>query len=234
MSASEISLKAFVEKTNNRVIFVESNEDFVDVLFSFLTMPVGTIVRLTRNQQAAVRVGCMNNLYQSVENLEVTHLRTDACKTMLLYPRNGAQDRCKKQLKLNIDDSKPQKRFFCQKCVNLLSYYPTAICNCGRLMDQLMPLEENTSKALDDRDRGMFVKGPSLLIVGDELRVILPSTKSSFTLFSKAGITDTSSIEEKKFSMGVDEVTYANNLFIFFIRFWEMAKMINLSNIYGG
>ncbi|KAJ0020987.1 hypothetical protein Pint_32627 [Pistacia integerrima] len=34
----------------NRVIFAESDEDFTDVLFSFLTMSMGTIIRLTSNQ----------------------------------------------------------------------------------------------------------------------------------------------------------------------------------------
>ncbi|XVF46640.1 hypothetical protein PTKIN_Ptkin03bG0044000 [Pterospermum kingtungense] len=203
---AEISLKAVVDKTNNRVIFVESNEEFVDVLFSFLVMPVGTIVRLTRNQQPTVRVGCMNNLYQSVENLETIHLRTEECKTMLLYPRNGADNQCKK-LKLKIDDTKPQEYFYCEnrdRC-KLLNHYPTAICKCGGVMEYSIVLEENTSKALDDRDRGVFVKGPNRLIVSDELRVNPPSTKASITLFSKLGIIDTSSIEEKTFNMDVNE-----------------------------
>ncbi|XVF46643.1 hypothetical protein PTKIN_Ptkin03bG0044100 [Pterospermum kingtungense] len=206
ISMAEISLKALVDKTNNRVIFVESNEEFVDVLFSFLAMPVGTIVRLTRNQQPAVRVGCMNNLYQSVENLETIHLRTEECKTMLLYPRNGADKYCKK-LKLKIDDSNRQEYFYCEnrdRC-KLLSYYRTAICKCGGVMEYSASLGENTSKALDDRDRGVFVKGPNRLMVSDELRVIPPSTKASITLFSKLGIIDTSSIEEKTFNMDVNE-----------------------------
>jgi hypothetical protein len=38
-----ISLKASVDKKSNRVVFVESDEFFVDILFSFLTMPMGTI-----------------------------------------------------------------------------------------------------------------------------------------------------------------------------------------------
>ncbi|XVF46637.1 hypothetical protein PTKIN_Ptkin03bG0043700 [Pterospermum kingtungense] len=205
----KISLKALVDKTSNKVIFVESNEDFVDVLFSFLTMPLGTIVRLTRNQQQpAVRVGCMNNLYQSVENLETIHLRTEACKTMLLYPRNGAQDQCKK-LPLQIDDSKPQEHFICQNPIcnyMLLSHYPTAICYCGKQLNYWIPSEESTSMAPDARDRGVFVKGPNRLIVTDELRVMPPSTKTNcFSLFSQLGIVDTSSIEVKTLDMGIHE-----------------------------
>lgn len=41
-----ILTKALADKANNRVIFAESNEDLIDVPFSFLTTPMGTIVRL--------------------------------------------------------------------------------------------------------------------------------------------------------------------------------------------
>ncbi|XWS71622.1 hypothetical protein CRYUN_Cryun03dG0153700 [Craigia yunnanensis] len=154
----------------------------------------------------------MNNLYESVENLEMTHLRTEACKTMLLYPRNGAEDLCKK-LRLKIDDSKPLEHFICGKndCsisgYKLLSHYQTAICNCGTLMNsqKFFQKKVSTSMTLDARDRGVFVKGPNRLIVSDELRVMPSSTAASFTFFSKLGIIDTSSIEEKTFSVGVDK-----------------------------
>ncbi|XVF46639.1 hypothetical protein PTKIN_Ptkin03bG0043900 [Pterospermum kingtungense] len=203
-----ISLKALVDKTSNRVVFVESNEDFVDVLFSFLTMPLGTIVRLTRNQQAAARVGCMNNLYESVENLDMKHLRTKACKTMLLYPRNGAQDQCKK-LGLQIDDNRHRMHFICENAdcdYMLLSHYPTATCDCGSVLKRLIPLEvKYPSMAPDALDRSVFVKGPKRLIVSDELQVMPLSTEASFTLFSQLGIIDTSSIEGRTINMGMDE-----------------------------
>lgn len=44
--ALNILTKALVNRANNRVIFAESNEDLIDVPFSFLTTPMGTIVRL--------------------------------------------------------------------------------------------------------------------------------------------------------------------------------------------
>ena len=85
MENNNISLKAVVDKTNNRVVFVVSDEKFVDILFSFLTMPLGTIVRLTCNRSLTTSIDCMNNLYNSVEILDKRYLRTEACQTMLLY-----------------------------------------------------------------------------------------------------------------------------------------------------
>jgi len=44
-----------------QVVLAESNEDFVDVLLSFLTMPMGTIIRLLGKNSL---LGCMTNSYE--------------------------------------------------------------------------------------------------------------------------------------------------------------------------
>ncbi|XP_017982422.1 PREDICTED: uncharacterized protein LOC18590565 [Theobroma cacao] len=109
-------------------------------------------------------------------------------------------------LRLKIDESKPLMCFVCRTGCKLLSHYETAICNCGERMDCMsLEMNESTRTDLDTRDRGVFVKGPNRLIVSDELQVMPSSTAASFSLFSKLGIIDTSSIEEKTFSMGVDK-----------------------------
>ncbi|KAL5817098.1 hypothetical protein ACOSQ3_025476 [Xanthoceras sorbifolium] len=110
-----IRLKALVDKEKNRVILAESDEDFIDVLFSFLTMPMGTIIKRTRNVDIppTVGIGCMNNLYESIENLDEQQFRTEACKSMLLHPRNAAEAECKR-LKLKIDDGECLKYFVCE------------------------------------------------------------------------------------------------------------------------
>lgn len=43
--APSISLKALVDKASKKVIFIESGNEFVDVLFSFLTIPMATIIK---------------------------------------------------------------------------------------------------------------------------------------------------------------------------------------------
>ncbi|MCD7448775.1 hypothetical protein HAX54_045989 [Datura stramonium] len=83
---SKILLKLLVDEKNDQVVAAESVVDFVDILISFLTLPLGTIIRLIKTE--AGTVGCMNNLYQSVENLDEEDLYTEHCKTMLLNPRN--------------------------------------------------------------------------------------------------------------------------------------------------
>uniref|UniRef100_A0A5B6YIM7 DUF674 family protein n=1 Tax=Davidia involucrata TaxID=16924 RepID=A0A5B6YIM7_DAVIN len=199
-----ISLKALVDKGNNRIIFAESDADFVDVLFSLLTMPMGTVIRLTRNQPPTRVIGCMNNLYESVENLDVQCLHTEACKTMLLHPRNDAETHCR-SLKLRIDDGEPIRYFSCHysRC-KFLSPYSTALCGCGSPLDIQKELMINESKKI--QDGGVFAKGQARFIVSEELDVVPLSTAACFSFVSKLGVMDGSTIEERTFNVGVDEV----------------------------
>ncbi|XP_037494432.1 uncharacterized protein LOC105631085 [Jatropha curcas] len=203
-----IKLKALVDKANNRVIFAESDGDFVDVLFSFLTMPIGTIVRLTNNRPPITAIGCMNNLYASVEKLDAQRFRTEACKTMLLRPKNGSATQYK-DLKLKID-RESATYFYCgdfscisSKC-KLLSQYAGSYCDCGRAMNS--SIEVNTIGSKDSIDRTAFAKEFTRFLISDELQVIPSSTAASFSLISKLGIMDMSSTEERVFSIGFDEV----------------------------
>ncbi|GMN26804.1 hypothetical protein TIFTF001_001448 [Ficus carica] len=91
-----ISLKVYVDekkKKKKRVIYAECDEHFVDFLFSFLTISLGYLVLLARGNRSvsmsSTRIGCMFNLYHSVENLDAEHIHNDACKAMLLSPRNA-------------------------------------------------------------------------------------------------------------------------------------------------
>ncbi|KAK7373852.1 hypothetical protein VNO80_07272 [Phaseolus coccineus] len=106
-----ISLKLMVLKEQSKVIFAEAGKDFVDVLFSFLTLPLGTIARLVRKEsQLQPPEVSLSSIYQSVENLPKECLRTDTCEEMLLRPRNSMEAYCR-SLKINIDDKEPKKYF---------------------------------------------------------------------------------------------------------------------------
>ncbi|PRQ34315.1 hypothetical protein RchiOBHm_Chr5g0067441 [Rosa chinensis] len=200
---SRISLKAFVNKRNNRIMFVESGSDFVETLFSFLSIPIGTIIRLARSHSVPVEIGCMNNLYASVENLDVQHFRTEACKDMLLCPRSRAGATLK-NLKFNIEDHETTRYFrcsnvSCQSFPTKISYYSSVCCHCGYLMDR----EINLSVKVGDE---VFVKGLSRLIISDHLQVMAPGTPAISVFFEKLGSMDSNSIEEVTMNIGVDEV----------------------------
>ncbi|OMO90533.1 hypothetical protein COLO4_19078 [Corchorus olitorius] len=203
---ARIRLKALVDKKNNRVIFAESNEDFVDVLFSFLTIPMGTIIKLSRKHPPAANLGCMNNLYKSVENLEEERFQTKACRKMLLSPRNAAAAPCQ-NLKLNFDDLETLFYFHCAgSCLSsnykLVSHYIDTVCDCGSRMGNWTYL---VTRKDSDAEVGVFVKGMARLMVSDDLQVVPSSTAASFSILSKLGIIDGSATEVRSFHIGVNE-----------------------------
>jgi len=109
----KVSLKLIVNKEIKKVLFAEAKKDFVDILCSFLTLPLGTIARLVENESnmGPLPIGSLNSLYHSVAALDSRCLWAQENKEMVLRPRNTAQDFCK-TLKINIDDTHHTKRFF--------------------------------------------------------------------------------------------------------------------------
>ncbi|KAI5429757.1 hypothetical protein KIW84_034373 [Lathyrus oleraceus] len=98
--------EVFLYDILQKVVYAESGNDFVDVLLSFLTLPLGTIARLVAEESniEAVEFGSLSKLYQSVSDLDEKYLWNQTCKQMLLKPRNPMEAYCKK-MKLNIDQS---------------------------------------------------------------------------------------------------------------------------------
>ncbi|KAG7653875.1 hypothetical protein ISN44_As01g010990 [Arabidopsis suecica] len=100
-----LKLNLLVDKEKNEVVFAQAGKDFVDVLFGFMALPMGTIVRmLEKNKQNSAPIGCFNNLYKSVVDMDKVDFTTEDCKDMLLYPRYVKEKQCRRLNHLNIDD----------------------------------------------------------------------------------------------------------------------------------
>ncbi|XP_010462638.1 PREDICTED: uncharacterized protein LOC104743227 [Camelina sativa] len=99
-------LTLLVDTEKNKVVLAEAGKGFVDVLFRFLALPMGAIVRLLEGYKLNEKphdVGCFNNLYSSVSDMGIHDFMSEACKDMLLYPRYVKEKQCRR-LKLNIYD----------------------------------------------------------------------------------------------------------------------------------
>lgn len=103
--------KFVVDQKNKKVAFAESGKEFVDVLLSFLTLPLGTIVRLLGKESS---LGCFDELYKSVESLDASHFQTKACKNMLLRPLSAAGN-LYKDLVVRIDDTNHRNVWVCRQ-----------------------------------------------------------------------------------------------------------------------
>lgn len=189
----QVSLKLVVNKETNKVLFAEAEKDFVDVLCSFLTLPLGTIARLVGQ---STNIGCLNSLYQSVANLEVKHLSTATCKEMLLRPRNTSEDFCR-TLKLNIDDTEPTKYFMFHSFVCLdfvscycLSTFKSIRCPCGKLLDRSVFLKSSNVNC------DGFVQRGATFIITDDLIIRPNSMETSFGVIQNFEIKNTSSVKQ--------------------------------------
>ncbi|CAA3027948.1 Hypothetical predicted protein [Olea europaea subsp. europaea] len=176
-----IPLKLLVDDKKTRVLAAEASSDFVDLL-SFLTLPLGTVVRVTDSQLGSI--GCMNNLYQSIQQLSTDIFSTEASKSILLNPRNPHADVFKNR-KLNIDDSSNGKYYLCPKCAKR-SHYPNARC-CRGLA--------NIEKFKEFRHADGFVKSGMMFVITDDLRVLPASPSSLLQLLRGLGFVDVSRIE---------------------------------------
>ncbi|KAG8387029.1 hypothetical protein BUALT_Bualt03G0210600 [Buddleja alternifolia] len=108
----KFSLKVIINKQKTKVLFAEVSSDFADVLLSFMTFPLGTIVRILEKHygdEAVPTLGSLNSLRKSLTKLNDVHFWTKQGKMMLLNPVNPFEAECHK-LKLNIDhDALPTK-----------------------------------------------------------------------------------------------------------------------------
>ncbi|TYI99068.1 hypothetical protein E1A91_D01G261600v1, partial [Gossypium mustelinum] len=205
---TKVSIKLLIDQESSKVIVAEAGSDIVDILRSLLKFPLGNIARLIGKHQCLQRAGCLNNLYNSVENLSLTSFRTDACKCMLLNPRSIYEDEYSKKLKLYMDVSEPTGYFLCGTylCIKTgrwFSHYKTSRCSCGELMDNPtdMCLKVGTVAYKDESE------GESMFFITDDLRVMHGLPGDLMNILLNLGINNVCQIEEKVVDISSNEMS---------------------------
>ncbi|KAL1200581.1 hypothetical protein V5N11_032979 [Cardamine amara subsp. amara] len=189
----KVSLRLIIDEEKKKVVLAEAGKDFVEVLFSFLTLPMGTIVRLLEKHRKSetVTVGCLSNLYKSVVYMKTDDFETEACKQMLLYPRNYVREAQSRKLKLNINPKESFKCFGCQDfyTCKMCSNFNTSLCKCGKLMNKEMNLLEDEDVIVgtmkNDDLHGVFIRDKSSFIITDDLRLTVDSSVTLLVVFCK-------------------------------------------------
>ncbi|CAH2079288.1 unnamed protein product [Thlaspi arvense] len=184
---SKFRLRLLIDEKRNKVVLAETCRDFVDLLFSFVTLPMGTIVRLLDKHQKLepVSVGCFNNLYTSVSDMVVDDFETEACQSMLLYPRSSKEIHCR-SLKLNIDDTEAH------------------ISGRGKVVQ--VSEEEQIGGSIGNVENGVFVSCRSSYIVTDDLRVTLSSLGVIGNVLKELGYADFDGLQEILLDAGFEEL----------------------------
>ncbi|XP_042429770.1 uncharacterized protein LOC122016511 isoform X1 [Zingiber officinale] len=199
----QITLRVFVNKTKNCVAFVESDLDFVDVLLSFLTLPVGTVVRLLNKQSS---LGCFDKLYQSVEQLDEKYLVTAACRSMLTNPVNSSGVQCQK-LRINIDEMGELYKCPSANCRHRLtySYYSGLKCQCGRYMNEAISNDLNRDDVNYEELHGVFIQGDKF-VVTDSLCIAF--VEDLISTLNECGNGDRNQMEERLVKIEREQVLH--------------------------
>ncbi|CAN6847998.1 unnamed protein product [Brassica oleracea] len=213
---AKVYLRLVIDEEKNKVVLAEAGKDFVDVLFSFLTLPMGTIARLFKkhNKAHTVSVGCFNNLYTSVVDMGFDNFQTEACKRMLLCPRSVSDVQCQR-LKININPTEGGQKYF--KCPSfshcrLCSNFSTTRCRCGNLMKE--EIHESQLKVADNMQNGVFISGggaSTTFIITDDLEVAVKSTGLVLERLKSVGCADVSKLGEKFVGIGSKECVFSSN-----------------------
>ncbi|KAL3845130.1 hypothetical protein ACJIZ3_002533 [Penstemon smallii] len=193
----EFSMKVLLNKEKNKVLFAEVDGYLADILISFLTLPLGTIMRLLTKQFAgrAPVIGSLNTLYKGLGNLDTNYFWTEAGKLMLLNPNNPFEGDLQK-LKINIDDTPPTKYFICQNwnCtwdnlgnVSVNMYHGTGKCVCGHSMNREIRFLSTDSNQVGAA--GAFTSEAASFIITDDLRIV-PNLIGTGSLVSESPLTD--------------------------------------------
>ncbi|KAF4401274.1 hypothetical protein G4B88_014115, partial [Cannabis sativa] len=207
---TEIIVKLVIDKKRNQVLFVECDNEFVDVLLSFLTLPMGTIIRIGDNNKKS-GIGCMDELYKSVEAMNPKCFWTKACKNMLLEPRS-AYGLELSNLAVKINDGIDYAKFYtCSKtpCLNyeslgFVSFLKNSVCACGKTMDNKLRMRYGNGGSKCNNGYWSFISSRKRFIVSDDLRV-LPASISNALLLTQ-GLVDNSSVEHRNIHVGLQEI----------------------------
>ncbi|KAG8387032.1 hypothetical protein BUALT_Bualt03G0210900 [Buddleja alternifolia] len=214
MSVAEefkFSLKVMINREKTKVLFAEVDSDFADVLLSFMTLPLGTIVRLFQKhygKQAPV-IGSLNSLRKGLDELSNAHFWTKQCKLMLLNPRSSFEDECGK-LKLNLDHDTPPARYF--TCENWDCYWPRYEnvgtcyyidrCCCGKPLNR----EIGITPSPQPNDCQVFTSNTTSFLISDHLSMVPNVTGSVIQTLGILGITDIDGAELRIVTVGFNEI----------------------------
>ncbi|KAI9156859.1 hypothetical protein LWI28_013265 [Acer negundo] len=208
MAASQVTLKLLIDTESKKVLFAEAGKDLVDFLFYLLSLPVATVTKLLKKKG---EVGCLTDLYKSLENLNQTYMQPNQNKTSLLNPKSSLNANGLPLLLSDNHDQTTAVKFYLCSNSNHVSDVLNTMCPCGYRITRALTFVNSDGAANSSTTAGTttveggFVRGVVTYMVMDNLEVKPMSTISSITLLNEFGVKDVGSLKEKIVVLGIDE-----------------------------
>ncbi|KAL3830439.1 hypothetical protein ACJIZ3_019241 [Penstemon smallii] len=174
-SSKKFKVKATVQKSTYKLLFVQAEEDFIDFLFSFLTIPLAQVERLLGSN---TWLGSIDNMYKSLSNLNADkYLKTPDAKGWLLDPKIPPNFLSKNQI---FPISEKEYTFKGGAC----NGKPPAFVN--------------------PNNEGSYLKGPGMFMVTDDLTVTPLCMLSTISTLNELKI-PLCDVEELEIDIGLEE-----------------------------
>ncbi|GER55058.1 hypothetical protein STAS_32698 [Striga asiatica] len=206
------SLKVATNKQKTKVLFAEADNQFVDVLLSFLTLLLGKIVKIlgSHDGDKCSKIGSLTTLYNGLVDLDISNFEAEGSKLMLLDSVSPPAAKCR-NLKLNINDYRVTRYFccldlscVCSKKENMSLYWGIARCDCGKALTREVPLR-SVKKMPPEHGNGGFVVSGSTFVIFDDMMIMPNSSSSVLQIVSNLGIKADIDWDLKDVIIGYDE-----------------------------
>ncbi|KAL7129049.1 hypothetical protein ABFS83_13G036900 [Erythranthe nasuta] len=149
ISKKTMTVKAVVQKSTNKLLFFQAEEDFVDFLFSLLTIPLGGVEYLLDSNTSLTNI---DNLYTSITELINDKYMSSPCtRTRLIKPELPPKYLSKNQIFPLTEQTTPTIYYF---------ESGTVAEKCYRMCFK------------DPKGEESYIKGPGKYIVTRDLYVI--------------------------------------------------------------
>jgi hypothetical protein len=207
----QMSVKVTVRKSNEQILFVEAEEDFVDFVYSFLTFPLGGVLHML---QGFSSVCCIDNLYKSMTELSSErYLISQGIEDKLSKPQCFPQFELNNQI-LPIGASSLPDYFLLDNDYGYAYAYSTDVIKtmlysknhngrCAILFDEYVPYKLVDPKS--PTEKSTFARGPLMYMVTDNLCVSPMSSISTMSYLKRSKV-PLSDLEERVIKIGVKEV----------------------------
>ncbi|KAK9163674.1 hypothetical protein Syun_004576 [Stephania yunnanensis] len=206
-STKKITVKLLVDRTANKVLFVEAKKDFVDFLVGLLSLPLASVIQVLGKEKMA---GALGELYETIGKLDQTYIHSSVNMSRVLNPAAS----------LTFTPSPPPseakvdaiKYYSCyHRCtpLQITTHQGTRCHNCRNSMETEVTLVGANGggemvKASSDREAG-FVEGVVTYMVMDDLVVTPLSTISSIMVLKKFNIENFNCVDELVVDIGMEE-----------------------------
>ncbi|KAL2347188.1 hypothetical protein Fmac_001188 [Flemingia macrophylla] len=192
----QINLKLFIRKADAKILFAVGGKDFADMLLSFLTFPLGGVVRKLGGTS---HLGSIDGLYKSVADLdENIHFNSKDAKNKLfdpdLLPFFKLTNQILPMLNLNLP-------YYCyhedETIVHLQYSIEIQSLNTGCGFKEMLPINpESPAEG--------FVHEPEMYVATDDLVLAPFSLSSSLKLLNRLN-TVLGDVKEKVITIGFKE-----------------------------